>query len=496
MKEGHCHYRERRNKNRGARGIALVTVLLLTTVMMLLGISIAGISTSQFRYSTKRNCEMIAKEAAIAGVCEMQFLLFKNDDWENLSTWFSSSNPDIEGAQGLVKVDPAAREIVRLFRETECYCSALLEDISDTSCTIRSTGYFKRGNLRLFEKTITMTLERPPKNFTVFAAASCKEFDITDNTKVEGSIATLQGTKGVCYGPPYNCNPPFSCSGIQGLHMPENHNIKMENVIAMGATPAVYLYYSSQLASALNGIDTIQSPVEPRQSSGIEEPSREAFPDIIMGGPTPPLALSANTTFDTVNPPSAADEITCTGSLIFNQVTVYGSIYATEDITIGGGCLINGPVCARGAITIVGATVTGRIFSLGTITIKESSHIDTGTESIIGVEGVQIVDSDVRGSIFSHNAIRIVEAPAVNCSYIYALNGLELINCPLVEGIIVAERGTLTIDRCPQVKGLIMAYDRIDIKRSGLKPSPAATGTGVVRRPTIVLWEELRQKGQ
>lgn len=177
------------------RGIALPTVLILLAIIMLMGISVTGLTTMQSRYSLKRNSEIIAKQAALAGINEALYLLDKNQEWSDVSNWLNSSNTDITGCMDHVQVQSSSQELLRQSEETGCCYKIKFESIDDLSFKVKSTGYFQRGNTRLFEKSIAVTFRRVPRNYVILGMESCEELKLENSTFESGHAATLQGAE-------------------------------------------------------------------------------------------------------------------------------------------------------------------------------------------------------------------------------------------------------------------------------------------------------------
>lgn len=162
------------------RGMALIIVMIIMMIIFLLAISLVGITTSQARYSLKRNAEILTKEAAQAGLNEMQYHLGLYETWPDTYQQLANDIRTSVANQYNGTVSPGPQYgFERFVDETGCYYSAeiLPDDYTNTRCTVRCRGYLKdsAGNPER-EKRLKAVFTRQNNKIVLFAGGHIAVF--------------------------------------------------------------------------------------------------------------------------------------------------------------------------------------------------------------------------------------------------------------------------------------------------------------------------------
>gem|GEM_PF-3490310 len=146
------------------RGIALATIFLIIIIAVLLAVTAVGIATSQIRYSLKRNSEIVTRQAAISGIQEAKYLVNGWDDWTMMETSKLSPLPNgvqIIHAPGLPSPDEQYLTYECRLDGSDCFYLVTIKMLSQTECSVASSGYFKNSAGRnVWQKEVKAVFRR------------------------------------------------------------------------------------------------------------------------------------------------------------------------------------------------------------------------------------------------------------------------------------------------------------------------------------------------
>ncbi|MDQ7826922.1 MAG: hypothetical protein RDV48_29255 [Candidatus Eremiobacteraeota bacterium] len=211
------------------RGIALATMLMIILVVIVLAVTVVGITTSQMRYSLKRNSEIVTRQAALSGMQEARYLVNSWYDWNTLDSLNMAPLP--AGALILHEATPAEQylEYEAPLAGTGAFFTVRIEKISDTECRVASSGYFKDPALHhQWEKDISASFRRDRLDpFYICGDGSNGGFlgivdtdvggDISSNIKGDYYIVKGKKTGDLETGKSFNVYRPESCKWEPGL---------------------------------------------------------------------------------------------------------------------------------------------------------------------------------------------------------------------------------------------------------------------------------------
>jgi Tfp pilus assembly protein PilX len=157
------------------RGVALASVLVVMIVLFLLGVSIAGLQTSQARYSAWKYNASVTRQAAEVGIKKAEYILANKSLWDSASLNIGENT--IGGSS---------------------YYSLEVNECGPKFCTVTSHAYFKdaRGN-HCNESKIKVTYR---KNYFEYAALGACLGDtnpepgvtVTGDSVVDGDVGSFK----------------------------------------------------------------------------------------------------------------------------------------------------------------------------------------------------------------------------------------------------------------------------------------------------------------
>jgi len=159
-----------------SRGAALVSVLVIAIVFLLLGISIAGVETSQARYATWKYNKALTKQAAAAAIRRVEYQLSTQTNWN----------------AGCIDVSEKKAE------GNNCYCQVEVNECTKRYCTVTAHAYLKEKNgSRKWDSRIKVTMKKSCFDFAALGACAGDTGEdpgitVTDNSVVDGDVGSFK----------------------------------------------------------------------------------------------------------------------------------------------------------------------------------------------------------------------------------------------------------------------------------------------------------------
>jgi Tfp pilus assembly protein PilX len=156
------------------KGIALVTIIMMLLIFSILGVSVAGLTTGQYRFALKRNSDIASRQAALAAVAKAQYLLAVNSDWLQAPSFLVVNN--------------------HYYPQSDRYCTIDLipASCSATMCSLVAWGYAKnQAGQPVWKKGVQVTFRRDAPVYAVMSQAPTSSLEM-ETCSVQGKLATLQ----------------------------------------------------------------------------------------------------------------------------------------------------------------------------------------------------------------------------------------------------------------------------------------------------------------
>lgn len=159
-----------------SRGAVLISVLVIALVFVLLGISVAGLETSQARYATWKYNKALTKQAASAAIRRVEYQLSTQTNWN----------------AGCIDVSEKKAE------GNNCYCQVEVNECSKRYCTVTAHAYLKENNnSRKWESRIRVTMKKSCFDFAALGACAGNTGEdpgitVTDNSVVDGDVGSFK----------------------------------------------------------------------------------------------------------------------------------------------------------------------------------------------------------------------------------------------------------------------------------------------------------------
>jgi hypothetical protein len=161
-------------KRFSASGMALVTILVFSVILMFVGISVVALATGNSRYSTKRNNELLTRQAALAGINEMKSVLSEAPDLtpggplreyltEHLAPF--ATGPSVYN-------DPLRMEYTKSLPESGCTYHVVITHPASDRVDVLSEGYLTEGSstgTKPWQKSIAVSFGKPGNEYAAFA---------------------------------------------------------------------------------------------------------------------------------------------------------------------------------------------------------------------------------------------------------------------------------------------------------------------------------------
>jgi len=184
-------------KHRRSRGIALAAIFMVIIIAVVLAVTVVGVTTSQIRYSLKRNCEIATRQAAISGVNDAKYLINGLRDWNSLEP--SKMSPLSQMAR--IIHEPTLTEPYFKYEcplaGTDCCYSVTIQKGTATDCRVTSSGYFRNSSGgHSWEKTIAISMHRDVlKPIMINASPEEKGMLAMIDSDIGGEISSSVGGK-------------------------------------------------------------------------------------------------------------------------------------------------------------------------------------------------------------------------------------------------------------------------------------------------------------
>jgi len=159
---------------KGRRGIALVTVIVMLLIFSILGVSVAALTTGQYRFAVKRSGHIASRQAALAAVEKAKYLLAHNADWLNAASFLIVNDQRLAGS--------------------DRYCSIDLVPGGSTAtmCSLVAWGYAKDSSgHRTGTRGVQVTFTRESPGHVVMSQSMVNGLDL-DGCSLEGKVASFQ----------------------------------------------------------------------------------------------------------------------------------------------------------------------------------------------------------------------------------------------------------------------------------------------------------------
>lgn len=415
------------------QGMALAVILLIMMIILLLGISLVAMTTSQSRYSMKRSGEIITRQAALAGIEELKYQLdlYNSDSWKPAVALVKGIQNQMVPQYSDMALTGSSFELP--LNETASYYRVQINESDERTCEVTSRGYQKdsRGN-PIREKVMKAIFMKGTAGTVIDISSICTGNTSVSHTTIYGDIETHQLTGSV------------SCDTVE----------------AGGGEAHVYYPEMMHLLTQINITNS---------------------PDIIQTGRggvvvSPPLIVNLAL-------PGVPFKF---GSYDLNSNEEYhGNLYYSGSIHVGGGARIYGNILSQGSVTVdSGAVVTGNVYSMGAVSIREGGTLVTGEVKAFGAVDIT-TEATVYGSITSAGAVTISGGAQVTGSSISCLGALTISGTGTVTYGAVGSYGAITLTDCTHHGVILCSLGAITITRCTLYPSSLGNGAIVVR-----YWEE------
>jgi Tfp pilus assembly protein PilX len=185
------------SKYRRSRGIALAAIFIIIIIAVVLAVTVVGVTTSQIRYSLKRNCEIATRQAAISGVNDAKYLI---NGWRNWGSIDPAKMNPLSQAARIIHEPTSAEPYFKYecqLAGTDCCYSVTIQKVSVTDCRVISSGYFKNSSGgHSWEKTISISMHRDVLK-PIMINASQGDIGMLSmiNSDIGGEIASSVGGK-------------------------------------------------------------------------------------------------------------------------------------------------------------------------------------------------------------------------------------------------------------------------------------------------------------
>ena len=367
-----------------SQGMALAAILVIMLIILLLGIALVGMTTSQSRYSVKRSNESILRQAALAGINEIQYHLglYDSDNWGDLPSIDSDDltvlndkiaqiiKDQYNGASKELEID-GKRYFQWEMPASDCAYRVRFIDCDTNSCRVESLGFRKSPDIT--GKKIIAIFAKRSSNAVIFGTSECHTISVS-NTDLRGNVETLQGT-GVAKAPLLNLKP--SSNGGTNRKVYKTKQLPIGNCSWNELVDTPVDKEPSELKPPL----LIEYPAEPAQPAECKDLA--SIKEGVNYGPF--FHNDDCAVFSSGEKITLIGDIFVVGSLEINEnIEVRGNIYATKNITIWGAQVSgNGNIQSGNDALGIG------------IEIRNNSVIHAG---IFSPKSIQIHDSTVIGS--------------------------------------------------------------------------------------------------